>query len=37
MASANHNLSKGSGFTNSLELKQPQDGAGGDQRCACTL
>ncbi len=32
IASVNHNLSKGSGFTTSLELKQPQDGAGVDQR-----
>jgi len=32
ITSVNHNLSKGSGFTTSLELKQPQDGAGVDQR-----
>lgn len=32
MASANHKLSKGPGFTTSLELKQPQDGAGVHQR-----
>lgn len=28
----NHTLSRGGGFVTSLELKQPQDGAGGDER-----